>query len=521
VENFNLALLSPPVVIKKVSSDVRGLPQKHSEKEFSGVLTQEESRVDSASVNDDNLKNPAVEPEAAKTKKAAKSVKDQPVKNESSDITTENPDDDVQAAGENIFVAAAAEEVIEDKLPKSSRLTSLEVQALLTETSEEDNLVKSKQLIKVTDRLETQTLFTEMSEDVGSAKRNQLITVTKVTDNLEIQALFTEMSEDVVMPQTLSAVPELLVSDVEVDTLDEISVGGKKLITQDSDGNVNSNEGLLLSNFLVDNGLGKEGREPLLQGESAVNDFAVKLSPASIMDDSVDETAAEKVVEKLLALDSKMELAAADSVKKKIKLVENKHTENAKINVAAQNTASDLSAAAVMVAADQVVATSEEDGQHKTRVVERLSSQGGISLDELPAEVEVSVESETIVWDKKTQRKANYSNRLTGSNQLLSGSQTGAVHLQGRARENQSSLMQNGQGQKDLTDFAEGENNRGKAVFMDDLKQSVSDKVISESVLQNGVKEKPLQETNFSKSGLLVDVNSDLSNTSAAADSDN
>ncbi len=455
MENFNLALLSAPVAMKDMSSDIQALPQKSSEKEFSGILAREESRSvdvkDDATVDQKESRKPPVEREVGENQKADCGAGDRPIKNESSDKAAEDRDDDAQETGTNVFAAVPVEDVAD--------------------------------------------------EDSAKIKLS-----AESADNLGISALLAEMPEEGVLPTAQIETSELSVLESEESMLSETLTAQANLLTQDSGGNGNDEE-LLLSNLFVDNELGEDSGELRLQGGSPEEEFGTKLFSADIAAKSAADSIAETAAEKLPVSGSQVEPAAAESEKKKIELVE-----NAKVFTFAQNTVSDISEAAVAV--DPVIAQSETDSSHQARMVDRLSAQGGISLDELPGEVEISVESEIIVSDEKLQRKVNFSNRLADS-QSLSGKETGTVHLQGRARENQPSLMQNDQGQKDSTAFTDGENNRGKAVFMDELKQSVSEKITSESVLQSGTKDKPLQETNFSKSELLADVNSDLSNASA------
>jgi len=445
VENFNLALLSAPVAMKDMSSEIQALPQKPSEKEFSGILVKEETRageVKDSAVNQKEPRKAPVKREADEARKAGSNAGDRPVKNESSDKTTENRDDDTQETGVNVFAAVPAECV------------------------DKEDSVKVKQS-------------------------------TELAENLEIQALFAEIPESGIFPTAQIATPKLSVLENEVSMLNEETFTAQNsLLTQGSGGNGDDGE-LLLSNLIAAN----EFDSGALSEELAESEHATKPFLANITVESTAETVVEKVTEKLPESGSKIEFAAAETGKKKIELVE-----NPKI-AAAQNVVSDISA--VAVTADTVAANSEKDGLHQARVVDRLSSPGGISMDELPDGVEVHVESEIIASDEKMQRKVNFPDRLA-DNRFHSGSETGTVHLQGRARENQPSLLQNGQGEKESTPFHEGENSRGKAVFMDDLKSSVAEKITAESVLQSGSKEKPSLDTNFAKSALLADVNSDL-----------
>ncbi len=436
MENFNLVQLSAPVAVKDISSDFKALPQKSSEKEFSGVLAQEESHageVKDDAVNRQEQRKP-VERETKKNSKAG-GAGHKSVKNESSKKTTENRDDDTQETGTNVFAAVPADDVVEK----------------------------------------------------DPAKDNQL---TEFADNVKTQALLTKMTEAIVTPMAQTEVSKSSVSEINV-IPSEAHVADKILFNLDHSGNNELDDG-----------------ETKCYEELAGGDSVTKLFPANATAEKVVEKVVEKVAEKLPTPGAKNEVSVAESEKKKI--VKNHKVENTKI-AAVQNIVSDISAAAGV--ADSTVVNSEKDRQHQVRVTERLSSPGGVSLNELPDEVEIHIASEIVASDEKMQRKANFSDRLS-NNRFLSTSEAGTVHLQGRARENQPSLMQNGQGQKDLTAFAEGENSRGKAVFMDELKSSFSEKITAESVLQSGSKEKPALDTNFSKSELLAGVNSDLSNAS-------
>ncbi|MCK5679753.1 flagellar hook-length control protein FliK [bacterium] len=71
----------------------------------------------------------------------------------------------------------------------------------------------------------------------------------------------------------------------------------------------------------------------------------------------------------------------------------------------------------------------------------------GRLIDEIPEDVEISVKSEVVVSDDNLKRRLAYSERNTRSNQP-SVSDTGTVHLQGRARESQVSLLQGETGHK-------------------------------------------------------------------------
>ena len=469
MENFNLALLSAPVSMKDMSSEIQAQPHKSSEKEFSGILVKEETRageVKNSAVNQKEPRKASVKRKADEARKAGSNAGDRPVKNESPDKTTENRDDDTQETGVNVFAAVPAECV------------------------NKENSAKVKQS-------------------------------TELAENLEIQALFAENSEAGTIQTTQIETPELPVIGDEISMLNEETFTAQNsLLTQGSGGNGDDGE-LLLSNSLAANESDSGAlSEELAEGEHTTKPFSVNIiaesaaekvvekvteklpEPGSEIEFSVAETGVGKVTEKFPESGSKIRFAAAETGKKKIELVENPKT------AAAQNVVSDISAAAAT--ADTVAANSEKDGLHQARVVDRLSSHGGISMDELHDGVEVHVESEIIASDEKMQRKVNFSDRLA-ENRFHSGSETGTVHLQGRARENQPSLLQNGQGEKESTPFSEGENSRGKAVFMDDLKSSVSEKITAESLLQSGVKDKSALETNFSKSVSLADVNSDLS----------
>ncbi len=470
MENFNLALLSVPVSVKRVSNDIKAPPAKSSEKDFTGVLTKAEDRFDggedSTVVNQNESKKPSVDRKLDKNKKTGSSTKPHLVKKKSPDKATENiAAADVRETGANVFAIAPAKEVTKDVLPKSNRLT-------------------------------------------GSV------------DNLEVQTLFGKMFAEEVLPSAQTDVHESSLLENEVGRLGEAAAVQNNLFVQAIDGN-DQNAELLLSKSSVGDEL--TGGWQQLSSELAEDKVTAKLFSANIPVEAETETVTEEVAGKMLLSDSKIEFATADAgKKKKIELIKNLRTvktnlsanaPNAKISAVVQSSVSDFSTAAV--AAEAAAVESETDDLHPARMTDRLSVQGGVHLPEIPDEAEVNVASEVVVSDEKLQHKTNYSKHLVDS-QLRSGSQTGAVHLQGRARESQPSLMQSGQEQKDSTSFTTGgEKSRSRAAFMDELKQSGAEKVMSESALQSGTKDKPLPETNFSKSVPLADVNPDFGNTSA------
>ncbi len=482
MENFNLAQLATPVAVKNVANDIPMTPQKTPEKKFSGVLTREESRVDAAengsSANEKRSQKVAADQKADRARKADKAQKAES-RTQSRSSKKEPPEnsaaktDEIPETGENVVAAVPAEEVVIDE----------------------------------------------------SAKNNRLAEVAKGSE-IDIPALFAEISED--MTQAIPTESKGL-ADLESESgmLDEAAAAQNNLfspaVTGDNPGGELPLPGLPVGKYLY----GETGTRRLTE-EPAENELAAKLSPAEITTEFVAESVIDENTGKLPASGAEIEFNLTSAGKKKIDLlqdtkvkvgnseikVENTEVRAKKIeaNMENANTASDFSAPAAAV--NPVGIDDETGGRQRSRMVEGLSQPGGVSLDEIPDEVEVRVESEIIASDEKLQQKRNFSDRLAAK-QSVSGSRTGTVHLQGRARENQSSMLQNGSEQKDMTGFAEGKNHRSRAAFMDEMQRAVSEKTSSATTLQSGVKEKPLAETNFSKTVLLTDTNSDLTNTSA------